>query len=86
MQMQGVGHDQTGVLTLGATNCPWDLDPAIRRRFTKRIYIPLPEKEARSVMFRIHVGSTPAELKEEDFDILGEKTPVKLLCLLHFIQ
>jgi vacuolar protein-sorting-associated protein 4 len=75
VQMQGVGHDQTGVLTLGATNCPWDLDPAIRRRFTKRIYIPLPEREARTVMFKIHIGSTPADLSEEDFAMLGDKTP-----------
>lgn len=33
VQMQGVGHDMTGVLVLGATNTPWQLDPAIRRRF-----------------------------------------------------
>merc|ERR1719483_812329 len=58
VRMQGVGNDSTGVLTLGATNCPWDLDAAIRRRFQKRIYIPLPGVEARQVMFKIHIGST----------------------------
>ena len=47
VQMQGVGHDDTGVLVLGATNLPWALDPAIRRRFERRIYISLPEYEAR---------------------------------------
>lgn len=33
VQMDGVGHDSQGVLVLGATNFPWSLDPAIRRRF-----------------------------------------------------
>ena len=32
----GVGKDDTGILVLGATNIPWGLDPAIRRRFEKR--------------------------------------------------
>jgi len=74
VQMQGVGVDMDGVLTLGATNCPWDLDPAIRRRFQKRIYISLPESKARAVMFKIHIGATPCGLTEKDFGILGEKT------------
>eukprot|EP00483_Globobulimina_turgida_P001905 UN01907 len=74
VQMQGVGKDTKGVLTLGATNCPWDLDPAIRRRFVKRIYIPLPEKEARQIMFKIHVGSTPNSLKDQDYSIMAERT------------
>ena len=32
VQMNGVGHDDTGVLVLGATNIPWQLDNAIKRR------------------------------------------------------
>jgi AAA+ superfamily predicted ATPase len=32
VQMNGVGHDDTGVLVLGATNIPWALDNAIKRR------------------------------------------------------
>jgi vacuolar protein-sorting-associated protein 4 len=32
VQMDGVGSDDTGVLILGATNLPWELDQAIKRR------------------------------------------------------
>ena len=38
----------------GATNIPWSLDSAIRRRFEKRIYIGLPEAPARAAMFKVH--------------------------------
>ena len=48
VQMQGVGNDMDGVLVLGASNVPWELDPAIRRRFEKRIYIALPDIHARA--------------------------------------
>jgi vacuolar protein-sorting-associated protein 4 len=37
VQMNGVGNDSTGVLVLGATNIPWQLDAAVRRRFERRI-------------------------------------------------
>ncbi|KAJ1558654.1 Vacuolar protein sorting-associated protein 4, partial [Cladochytrium tenue] len=74
VQMQGVGTDMTGVLVLGATNIPWQLDPAIRRRFEKRIYIPLPDPLARAKMFQLHVGSTPCKLGQRDFKALGDHT------------
>jgi vacuolar protein-sorting-associated protein 4 len=50
VQMDGVGNDQQGILLLGATNLPWGLDQAVRRRFEKRVYIPLPDRLARSRM------------------------------------
>lgn len=74
VQMQGVGNNNEGILVLGATNIPWTLDSAIRRRFEKRIYIPLPEAPARSYMFKLHLGSTPSSLTEENFITLGSKT------------
>ncbi|KAK7468321.1 Vacuolar protein sorting-associated protein 4 [Stygiomarasmius scandens] len=74
VQMNGVGHDDTGVLVLGATNIPWQLDNAIKRRFEKRIYIPLPGPDARRRMFELHVGSTPCELQPKDYRVLAEKT------------
>lgn len=52
VQMQGVGNNDTGILVLGATNLPWSLDSAIRRRFQKRIYIPLPDFEARHYLIK----------------------------------
>ncbi len=33
VQMQGVGNNMDGVLVLGATNIPWQIDSAIRRRY-----------------------------------------------------
>lgn len=74
VQMNGVGNDVDGILVLAATNIPWALDPAIRRRFEKRIYIGLPESSARSKMFQIHLGNTPHNISVPQFKDLGDKT------------
>lgn len=66
--------DNDGILVLGATNIPWNLDAAIRRRFEKRIYIPLPEEAARRRMFEIHIGDTPNQLSLRDHQQLAHKT------------
>lgn len=43
------------VMCLAATNRPWDLDEALRRRLEKRIYIPLPDPAGRTAMFKINL-------------------------------
>ncbi|PWN49285.1 putative VPS4-vacuolar sorting protein [Violaceomyces palustris] len=74
VQMNGVGNDDAGVLVLGATNIPWALDLAIKRRFEKRIYIPLPDAEARKRMFELNVGTTPCSLTNKDYRQLADMT------------
>jgi len=74
VQMDGVGNSGGQILVLGATNIPWDLDAAIRRRFEKRVYIPLPDAEARSAMVKLNLGDTPNELTEMEFEKTGEIT------------
>jgi vacuolar protein-sorting-associated protein 4 len=49
---------------LGATNLPWALDSAIRRRLEKRIYIPLPEAEARAHLLKNAMKKTPNNLSD----------------------
>lgn len=74
VQMQGVGVDNKDVLVLGATNIPWTLDSAIRRRFEKRIYIPLPEASARVKMFELHMGNIKHCIQSTELRDLAEKT------------
>ena len=71
VQMQGVGNSMDGVLVLGATNVPWELDQAMRRRFQKRIYISLPDATARAGIMRNKGGKTKNTVTEEQWVELG---------------
>jgi transitional endoplasmic reticulum ATPase len=65
--LQGMeGFDKKNVspiLFMGATNVPWQLDPAILRpgRFDEKIYIPLPDEPARRKMLDIYLGKRPVD-------------------------
>jgi katanin p60 ATPase-containing subunit A1 len=43
------------VTVIGATNRPWDLDEALRRRYEKRVYIALPNIKGREELFKINL-------------------------------
>jgi SpoVK/Ycf46/Vps4 family AAA+-type ATPase len=53
--MDSKGRGDIYVLTIAATNRPWDLDSAVLSRFEKKILIPLPELRTRERILRIHL-------------------------------
>lgn len=55
--------DQRQVLFMGATNVPWQLDPAVLRpgRFDEKVYIPLPDQPARLKMLEIYLKFRPVD-------------------------
>lgn len=74
VQMQGMNNDNDQLLVLGATNIPWVLDSAIRRRFERRIYIPLPEVQARVTLFKLSIGNTMTNISEQEYRSLAENS------------
>lgn len=67
VQMDGVGGVTDAatptktVMVLAATNFPWDIDEALRRRLEKRIYIPLPKSEGRKALLNINLKTLEVE-------------------------
>lgn len=57
-EMDGFKDKKTDLLllTLAATNTPWDLDDAVLSRFSRRIYVPLPDANASSEIIKIHTA------------------------------
>eukprot|EP00062_Callorhinchus_milii_P015211 gi/632965225/ref/XP_007898785.1/ PREDICTED: katanin p60 ATPase-containing subunit A-like 1 isoform X3 [Callorhinchus milii] len=61
VQMDGVGgaseNDDPSrmVMVLAATNFPWDIDEALRRRLEKRVYISLPTEMGRAELLKINL-------------------------------
>ena len=75
-EMQGIGSNNVNsiIMVIAATNKPWAIDSAFLRpgRFDEKIYIPLPDLEARKKLFELKLKTVPQE--RLDFDYLANIT------------
>ena len=65
---------QRGIFVIATSNRPDMIDPAVLRtgRIDKLVYVPMPDKEARQEMFKLHLSGRPCE--EIDAERLAELT------------
>lgn len=73
-ELDGIDNNNDGVLILGATNTPWNLDPAFRRpgRFDRIIFVPPPDVESREAILRLKLQSKP--ISDIDYKAVSKKT------------
>lgn len=75
VQLDGANtSSDSRVVILGATNRPEELDEAVRRRFVKRLYIPLPDSSSRKDLISTLLAEENHNLSLEDMDDLVVKT------------
>ena len=75
VQLDGTGTTAQGrVLTIGATNRPQELDEAARRRFVKRLYIPLPVEVDRATLLHVLLEKNNHRLTDSDVAKLAKET------------
>ncbi|RKP11565.1 P-loop containing nucleoside triphosphate hydrolase protein [Piptocephalis cylindrospora] len=76
VQFDGCGHsrDTDRILIVGATNRPQEIDEAARRRFGKRLYIPLPDRDSRITMARHLLRDQVHSVDEEGLGLIGDRT------------
>jgi len=62
-ELDGVDSDNEGVFVLGATNQPWEIDPALRRpgRFDRTVLVLPPDEEARLGILASNLRNRPVD-------------------------
>ena len=62
-ELDGAGASNESVLVIGATNAPWDVDPALRRpgRFDRVVFVPPPDAAGRESVLRLALRDRPVE-------------------------
>lgn len=74
LELDGIHHSNEGILVLGATNTPWNLDPAFRRpgRFDRILFVPPPDQLSREAILSIKLQHKP--VGKIDHAALAKKT------------
>lgn len=73
-EMDGVDSENEGVFVLGATNQPWDVDPALRRpgRFDRTLLVLPPDEPARSAILEASFEGRPTS--DLDYNVIARRT------------
>ena len=79
-EVEGVDANASRVLVLAATNLPWAIDEAARRRFVRRQYIPLPEPETRAMQIKTLLKQQKHTLTDADIETLVGLTDGRSPC------
>jgi SpoVK/Ycf46/Vps4 family AAA+-type ATPase len=60
-QLDGIHSQNDQVLILSTSNMPWDIDPVMKRpgRFSRQVFVPPPNAEAREKMLRLKLNGLP---------------------------
>ncbi|KOC60888.1 Fidgetin-like protein 1 [Habropoda laboriosa] len=75
VQLDGAATaEEDRILIVGATNRPQELDEAARRRLVKRLYVPLPEFQARKQIVNNLLITIPHNLSEEEVNNIAEQS------------
>ena len=75
VQLDGAATgEEDRMLIVGATNRPHELDEAARRRLVKRLYVPLPEVQARKEIINNLLLTIPHNLTEADVNDVAERS------------
>jgi SpoVK/Ycf46/Vps4 family AAA+-type ATPase len=72
-ELDGIDTTNDGVLILGATNTPWNLDPAFRRpgRFDRIVFVPPPDEITRTSILSLKLKNKPTD--SIDFSSISKK-------------
>ncbi|KAL0237658.1 hypothetical protein PCE1_001052 [Barthelona sp. PCE] len=75
VQLDGVrGDEQTApCLFIACTNIPWTLDSALLRRTQRRVYVPLPDIEARRFLVEKILDDVPYDISDREFDQIAQR-------------
>ena len=74
LQMKNVENNDEDNIVLGCTNIPWTLDGNIINTFRKKMYISLPDCDARKKMIELNLKDISHNLSDQQIEYLAQNT------------